>query len=163
MIKAIFATDIQGGMGYKGSLPWPHDREDLLSFKQITSGHIVVMGSNTWSDPVMPKPLPNRTCIVVTNQDVKKFNQAHEVISGPWLKESLEMLSQHNPDKTIWIIGGGKLLLSCRPYIKEINLTTFMTEYNCDVKLDIKEYLQGFGKNTESFGRNKIFTTWTRI
>jgi len=163
LIKAIFATDLQGGMGYQNSLPWPHDKEDLKYFKQTTTGDIVVMGSNTWLDPMMPKPLPNRTCIVVTNQDIKLFNQAHEVIAGTWLKESLEMLDQHNPDKTIWIIGGAKLLMSCHPYIKEINLTTFMTEYNCDVKLNMAEYLVGFGKSTEAFGRNKIYATWTRL
>lgn len=163
MIKAIFATDLQGGMGYQNSLPWPHDKEDLRNFKQTTTGNIVVMGSNTWLDPMMPKPLPNRTCVVVTNQDVKQFDRAHEVIAGTWLKESLEMLDQHNPDKTIWIIGGAKLLMSCRPYIKEINLTTFMTEYNCDVKLNMAEYLMGFGKMTEAFGRNKIYSTWTKL
>jgi dihydrofolate reductase len=162
VIKAIFATDVQGGMGYNGSLPWPYDKQDLQNFKNATSRHIVVMGTNTWLDPMMPKPLPNRTCVVVTNQSVDQFPLAHEVIAGPWLKESLEMLEQHNPDKTIWIIGGGKLLMSCRPYIKEINLTTFMTEYECDVKLNMLEYLEGFNKNTEAFGRNKIFTTWTR-
>jgi dihydrofolate reductase len=163
LIKAIFATDLQGGMGYQNSLPWPHDKEDLRNFKQTTTDNIVVMGSNTWIDPMMPKPLPNRTCVVVTNQDVKIFDKAHEVIAGTWLKESLEMLDQHNPDKTIWVIGGAKLLMSCRPYVKEINLTTFMTEYNCDVKLNMAEYLVGFGKMTEEFGRNKIYSTWTRL
>lgn len=150
-------------MGYQNSLPWPHDKEDLRNFKQTTTDNIVVMGSNTWIDPMMPKPLPNRTCVVVTNQDVKIFDKAHEVIAGTWLKESLEMLDQHNPDKTIWVIGGAKLLMSCRPYVKEINLTTFMTEYNCDVKLNMAEYLVGFGKMTEEFGRNKIYSTWTRL
>jgi len=162
LIKAIFATDLQGGMGNQGSLPWPHDKEDLGRFKEETTGHIIVMGSNTWLDPMMPKPLPNRTCIVVTNQDVKQFNKAHEVIAGTWLKESLEMLEQHNPDKTIWIIGGAKLLMSCRPYICEINLTTFMTEYNCDVKLEMSEFLKSFNKTAESFGRNKIYSTWAK-
>lgn len=162
MIKAIFATDLQGGMGYQNSLPWPHDKEDLRHFKEATLGNIVIMGSNTWLDPKMPKPLPNRTCVVVTNQDIKLFNQAHEVIAGTWLKESLEMLDQHNPDKTIWIIGGAKLLMSCRTYIKEINLTTFMTEYNCDVTLNMAEYLRGFNKCTESFGRDKIYSTWVK-
>ena len=162
MIKAIFATDLQGGMGYQNSLPWPHDKEDLKYFKQTTTGHIVVMGSNTWLDPMMPKPLPNRTCVVVTNQDIKQFNRAHEVIAGSWLKESLEMLEQHNPSQIVWIIGGAKLLMSCLPYIKEINLTTFMTEYNCDVTLNMAEFLKPFNKTTESFGRNKIYSTWKR-
>jgi dihydrofolate reductase len=162
VIKAIFATDIQGGMGNNGSLPWPYDREDLQNFKEATSGHIVVMGTNTWQDTMMPKPLPNRTCVVVTNQSVDQFPQAHEVIAGSWLKESLEMLEQHNPDKTIWIIGGAKLLMSCLPYIKQITHTMFMTEYDCDVKINLTDVFKDFVKVTESYGRNKVYTTWVR-
>ena len=149
-------------MGNQGSLPWPHDKEDLQNFKRETTGHIVVMGSNTWLDPMMPKPLPNRTCVVVSNQDIKQFNQAHEIIAGHCLKESLEMLEQHNPDKIVWIIGGSKMLMSCHPYISEIILTTFMKEYDCDVKLNMVEFLKDFNKNTESVGRNKTYSTWAR-
>jgi dihydrofolate reductase len=162
MIKAIFATDLQGGMGNNGSLPWPHDKEDLKRFKDITTGHIVVMGANTWCDPFMPKPLPNRTCVVVTNQPVSNFNQAHEVISGVWLKESLMLLEQHNPDKTVWIIGGAKLLLSCRSFIKEIHLTTFMKDYQCDVILDMLEYLKDFNQISTDYGRNKTYSIWVK-
>jgi dihydrofolate reductase len=162
MIKAIFATDLQGGVGNKGSLPWPHDKEDLKNFREATTGHIVIMGSNTWLDPMMPKPLPNRTCIVVSNQSVDHFKQAQEVIAGNWLKESLSYLEQHNPNKIIWIIGGAKLLASCRDYIKEINLTTFMSEYDCDVKLDMIAYLKSFTCIEESYGRNKTYSTWVR-
>lgn len=162
MIKAIFATDIQGGMGYKSSLPWPYDKEDLQHFKEATSGHIVVMGSNTWLDPAMPKPLPNRTCVVVTNQDIKKFNRAQEVIAGDCLKESLQLLENNNPDKTIWIIGGAKLLMSCLPYIKQITHTMFMTEYECDVTINLNDVFDNFYKVTESYGRNKVYTTWIR-
>lgn len=162
MIKAIFATDTQGGMGRNGTLPWPYDKEDLQNFKQATLGHIVVMGSNTWLDPMMPKPLPNRTCVVVTNQNVELFKQAHEVIAGDWLAESLQMLESHNPNKTIWVIGGAKLLTSCMPYINEINHTMFMTEYDCDVKIDIVNIFKNFNCTTEAYGRNKVFTTWVR-
>lgn len=162
MIKAIFATDLQGGVGNKGSLPWPHDKEDLKRFREATTGHLVVMGSNTWLDPMMPKPLPNRTCIVVSNQNIDNFKQAHEVIAGNWLNESLRYLEQHNPNRTIWIIGGAKLLASCRDYIKEINLTTFMSEYDCDVTLDMIAYLKSFACVEESYGRNKTYSTWVR-
>lgn len=149
-------------MGNNGSLPWPYDKEDLRNFKEATIGDIVVMGSNTWSDPMMPKPLPNRTCIVVTNQHINNFSQAHEIIAGKWLTESLQYLRDHNPKKTIWIIGGAKLLVSCKPFIEEIHHTMFMTEYNCDVKLDLVEYLSSFNKVSEGWGRNKTFTTWIK-
>ena len=70
MINAIFAVDSQGGLGKNGSLPWPKNSEDLRWFKQNTLGHIVVMGGNTWRDPLMPKPLPGRINVVITSQTV---------------------------------------------------------------------------------------------
>lgn len=162
MIKAIFATDNQGGLGKNGTLPWPRDREDLTRFKELTTGHLVVMGSNTWLDPMMPKPLPNRTCVVVSNQSIELFSQAHEVIRGEWLKESLKYLLEHNPKKTVWIIGGAKLLTSCFEFVEQIELTTFMEDYNCDVRLNMAEYLKDFNQSCHSYGRNKIYTSWIR-
>ena len=70
MIKAIFAVDVWGGMGYNGSLPWPHHREDFQYFKDQTTDHIVVMGLRTWVDPKMPNPLTIRICYVSTNRQV---------------------------------------------------------------------------------------------
>ena len=163
MIKAIFATDLQGGIGRNGSLPWPHDKEDLRHFREHTTGHIVVMGSNTWLDPMMPKPLPNRTNVVVTNQSVDLFREHAEVVIGAELRPSLQVLENQNPGKIIWIIGGAKLLKSCHPYIKEIYLTTFCDNFNCDVTIDMNEYLKNFNPCTESYGRNKIYTKWQRF
>lgn len=162
MIKAIFATDRAGGIGYRGSLPWPHDKEDLKRFKDLTTGHIVVIGSKTWIDPMLPKPLPNRTCVVVSNQSVSNFPLADEVISGHWLPQSLALLEDINPNKDIWIIGGAQLLTSCKTLIEKIELTTFMCEYSCDVKLNLVDFLEGFNKEQESFGRNKIYTKWSK-
>jgi dihydrofolate reductase len=162
LIKAIFATDIQGGIGRNGSLPWPHDKEDLKYFKELTTNHIVVMGSNTWQDPKMPKPLPNRMNVVVTNQDINLFKDHAEVVVGSELAPSLEVLQHQNPKKIVWIIGGAKLLRSCHPYISEIYLTTFMTDFNCDVQIDMNRFLDEFIKVSEHYGRNKIFTKWTR-
>lgn len=162
MIKAIFATDIEGGMGKNGTLPWPFDKEDMKRFKDETTGHIVVMGSNTWLDPMMPKPLPRRKCIVVSNQPVEMFKEADDVIAGFWLRNSLEYLLDHYKGLDIWIIGGAKLLMSCRPYIQEIHLTTFMQDYDCDVKIYLDDYLKDFTRHNEWFGRNKTNSIWTR-
>ena len=71
MIKAIFATDKFGGMGFNGTLPWPHHSEDLSYFREQTKGHIVVMGRNTWDDPKMPKPLKDREVYVATHKPLK--------------------------------------------------------------------------------------------
>ena len=162
MIKAIFAVDLEGGLGKDGSLPWPHDKQDMQWFSTNTKGHVVVMGSNTWCDPKMPKPLQERHCAVVTNQDVSKFTEANDVICGDALIPSLELLKLHHPKKDIWIIGGAKLIESTKHLFQQIYLTTFYDNYNCDVKINVVELLKPFSMQYESYGKNKIFSVWKR-
>ena len=163
MIKAIFAVDLQGGMGKNGSLPWPHDKEDKQWFKRATTDHVVVMGSNTWVDPAMPKPLPNRHCVVVTNQNVELFPEAHDVIAGTVLQESISVLASQHPNKTVWIIGGAKLINSTKHLFEEIHLTLFYDDFDCDVKIDYKDLLKNFAMQYETYGKNKIFSVWKRV
>ena len=70
MIKAIFAVDQYGGMGYNGGLPWPHNKADLEHFKKLTFGHVLVMGRRSWADPKLPKPLEGRTVYVASQKPV---------------------------------------------------------------------------------------------
>lgn len=162
MIKAIFAVDQNGGLGNAGSLPWPHDKQDMQWFSSNTRGHIVVMGSNTWLDPKMPKPLPERHCVVVTNQPVENFVGAHDIIYGNALIPSLTVLAEQNPTKDIWIIGGAKLIESTKHLFEKIYLTTFYDNYNCDTFIDIKNLLSNYITDHESYGRNKIFSVWNK-
>jgi dihydrofolate reductase len=162
VIKAIFATDLSGGLGKAGTLPWPHDREDMQWFRNATLGHVVVMGSNTWADETMPKPLPGRHTVVVTNQDIKLFPDAHDVIAGSMLMPSLQVLALNHQGKDIWIIGGAKLIHSTKHLFDQIYLTTFHDSYDCDVVLDMQKLLQDFNFQYESYGTNKIFSVWHR-
>ena len=162
MIKAIFATDLQGGMGKAGSLPWPHDKEDMQWFKNATRDHVVVMGSNTWLDPAMPKPLPSRHCVVVTKQDVSLFPAAQDVIVGAELLPSLQVLALNHPKKDIWIIGGAKLIASTQHLFQQIHHTLFYEDYGCDVIIDYKKVLESFDMQYESYGKNKIFSVWNK-
>jgi len=160
MIKAIFAVDRNGGLGHGGTLPWPHDKQDMQWFSSNTRNHIVVMGSNTWLDPKMPKPLPDRHCCVVTNQPVDGFRDAHTIIHGNYIEQSLAVIKAQNSDKDIWIIGGGKLINSTKHLFKEIYLTVFDDDYNCDVSIDVVELLQNFQMDWETYGKDKVFQVW---
>jgi len=162
MIKAIFAVDRDGGIGQGGSLPWPHDKQDMQWFSNNTRNHIVVMGSNTWLDPKMPKPLPDRTCCVVTNQPVDNFRDSHYVINGNFIEQSLAVLKANNPEKDIWIIGGAKLISSTKNLFEQIYLTVFDDNYNCDVSVDVVELLQNFQMDWETYGKDKLFQVWKR-
>ena len=160
MIKAIFAVDRNGGIGQSGSLPWPHDKQDMQWFSSNTRNHIVVMGSNTWLDPKMPKPLPDRTCCVVTNQPVENFRDTHYVIHGKFIEQSLAVIKAQNPNKDIWIIGGAKLINSTKHLFKEIYITVFDHDYNCDVHVDVVELLKDFQMDWETYGKDKTFQVW---
>jgi dihydrofolate reductase len=160
MIKAIFAVDRQGGMGKNGSLPWGYDKEDMQWFRNATTDQIVVMGANTWLDPIMPKPLANRHCVVVTNQPIDRFPEAHDVIVGSMLLPSLRFLQNDRPDKDIWIIGGAKLINNTQHLFQQIHLTVFDDQFDCDVSINHHELLKRFDLYYETYSKNKIFSVW---
>jgi len=141
MIKAIFAVDYWGGMGNKGTLPWPHHTEDLQYFKEQTENQIVVMGRRTWDDPKMPKPLPNRYTCVVTHRPIIGYGVRS--ISGD-IKEHLLNIEKSNPKKTIWIIGGPEILMSHRYMFDEVHVSHFKGQYHSDTQIDLKKFLTVF-------------------
>src|SRR5439155_16374461 len=61
--QAIAAMSENRVIGAGNKIPW-HLPEDFKWFKQMTTGHIVVMGRKTFES--LGKPLPNRTTIVLS-------------------------------------------------------------------------------------------------
>ena len=108
MIKAILACDDEGGVSKDGTLPWPHNSTDLQWFKNNTAGHVVVMGSTTWDDPHMPRPLPKRTNVLVTTRK-DDYPGADTYISGD-LVSGLKLLELNYPSLITWVIGGPNIV-----------------------------------------------------
>ena len=160
MINAIFAVDSQGGLGKNGSLPWPKNSEDLRWFKQNTLGHIVVMGGNTWRDPLMPKPLPGRTNVVITSQPI---DTEGVIVYNDNITQSIEQLQQSNPDKNVFIIGGATLLTSTWNIIDRVVLTQFSENYDCDVSLNIDDYLGNFIMIEQTQTDSGRYSIWHKV
>lgn len=139
MIKSILAVDYYGGMGFNGSLPWPHNPEDLRHFQQLTHNHVVVMGRKTWDDPKMPKPLNNRTVYVATSRPTMHAS----VINGDIRQHVLDLERRHS-DKIIWVIGGPEIILSCQDIFDAIHVSHIKGSYRSDTKIDLKVLLRGF-------------------
>ena len=139
MINAIFAVDFNGGMGFNGTLPWPHNSEDLKHFQGLTTNHVVVCGRRTWDDPKMPKPLPNRAVYVATHRPV-----SYAVGFSGDVQENLLKIESEHPNKKIFVIGGVKLLESAKPLLERIYLTHFKGSYKVDTRIYLKEFLAGF-------------------
>lgn len=137
MIRSIFSVDQRGGLGNKGSLPWANDPEDMAWFREATKGHVVVMGRKTWDDPAMPKPLPNRTCVVFTSR--KFVPHAHVVTGDP--VAVVRGLQETYPTKDIWIIGGADLLVQTKDLCDEMWIAHRKGAYYTDVRMDMHKYL----------------------
>jgi len=140
MINALFAVDQNGGMGFNGGLPWPHNSEDLANFKRLTTDHVVVMGRRSWDDPKMPKPLKDRTVYVVSNRLIA--DSVHQ-ISGN-IREEVLKIEQLHPDKTIWIVGGPAIIEACESILDRIHLTHFKGAFKIDTRIDLRRLLLGF-------------------
>lgn len=134
MIRAIIAADINNGIGKNGTLPWPHNSADLKWFKQCTNNSVVVMGRGTWEDPKMPKPLPNRYNVVVSNSYIPE---------GPNLiirrEDNIKDILNSFVDD-VWIIGGAKLINSTKQLCSEIWVSRIKGDYNCDTFINLSGF-----------------------
>lgn len=137
MIKAIMAVDEEWGVGKNGTLPWPANKEDLLQFKNKTTGHIVIMGSRTWDDPCFPAPLKNRVNVVVTS-DPSRFQDGSTLTTNDPIK-TIKELEERLPEKDIWIIGGPNLINQLWDLIEEFHLTVVSGKYGCDKYLEFPQ------------------------
>ena len=98
-------------IGKNGKLPW-HIPEDLARFKQLTTGHTVIMGRKTFDS--LDKPFPNRVNIVITS------NVINGVKSYPSLEFALQAL---NNEKEVFVIGGGRVYTDALRFADELRLT----------------------------------------
>lgn len=101
MIHLLVAKSDNNVIGQDNQLIW-HLPNDLKHFKEITTGHPIIMGRKTFES--IGRILPNRTNIIITrnrNYSIENAKVAHS------LNEALELAKEI--DKNIFIIGGGKI------------------------------------------------------
>lgn len=103
-IAIIVALDEQNGIGRDGGLLC-HLPADLKHFKELTTGHVIIMGRKTYES--LPKgALPNRTNIVITSDRSENYPGCIVVRS---IEEALTHCEQ---EEIAFIIGGGQLYRS---------------------------------------------------
>ncbi len=136
----IAAHDQHHIIGYDGEIPWKIS-EDLRRFRDLTTGHIVIMGRKTFQS--ISKPLNNRINIVITREPEKLYPFKNVIyISLEELDETLKDLYQmeEHKNKKTFVIGGSEiyneLINECDTmYITEVN-----RPYNNKKLLDPSKY-----------------------
>lgn len=123
MITLIAAAAENNALGKDNDLLW-HLPEDFKRFKQITSGHYIIMGRKTFES--FPKPLPNRTHIIITRQE-------EYLVDGCLVVHSLEKALEIAPqNEEIFIIGGAQIYKQALPFADKIDLTRVHIELDAD-------------------------------
>ena len=91
MLTIIAAASENNALGKDNQLVW-HLPDDFKRFKSLTSGHYIVMGRKTFES--FPKPLPNRTHIIITRQ--KDYEAPEGAPRGPLpLGVGLDQVVEH--------------------------------------------------------------------
>lgn len=115
MLSIIVAVADDGAIGQKQELLC-HLPKDMHRFRELTTGHTVIMGRNTYES--LPKgALPDRRNIVLTRQPGAAF-------PGCIVCHSLdEALEAANAAEKIYIIGGAHVYKAALPIADRIDLT----------------------------------------
>ena len=100
-----------------------HLPNDLKHFKEITSGHTVVMGRKTYDS--VGKPLPNRRNIIITRQNI--------TVNGCEVVNSIEAaLGLCKNEAEVFIVGGAEIYKQSMKLTDRIYLTIVHKEFKGD-------------------------------
>jgi len=121
-----------------------HLPNDLKRFKEITSGHTIIMGRNTLLS--LPKwPLPNRRHIVITDKPDDQFSGCETVFS---IDEAVEKVKGEDE---AFIIGGGMIYRQFFPLAGKLYLTLVNKPFDADVYFPEIDYAQWEEVKREDF------------
>ncbi len=137
MTTIVVAMGKNNEIGADNSLLW-HLPKDLKHFKEITSGHPVIMGRKTYES--IGKPLPNRTNIVVSRK--KDWFEEGILIVGS-IKEALKFAKKI--DENIFVIGGGNIYEQTIDLADKLEVTHVDASLNADTffpKIDLKVWVK---------------------
>ena len=121
MIALVVAHSANRVIGRDGGLPW-HLPGDLRRFRELTTGHTVVMGRRTYESlPDAFRPLPGRRNVVLSSDPAYRADGA-EVVRD--LDSAL--------DGRCFVIGGGTVYAQALPHAQRVYATELEAEIEGD-------------------------------
>jgi dihydrofolate reductase len=141
IVSIIVATAKNNAIGKDNKLLW-YLPKDLKHFKDVTTGHTVIMGRKTFDS--VGKPLPNRRNIILTQQDIEiegcevtnSFDSAFELCEG---------------EEEVFIIGGANIYRQGLPLTDRIYLTLIDEDFDGDTFFPVIDDAEWEVKEREDF------------
>jgi len=159
MITMIAAAGKNNELGKDNDLVW-HLPDDFKRFKQLTTGHHIIMGRKTFES--FPIPLPNRTHIVITRD--KEYQKEGAIV----VHSIDEALIKSSVDEQPFVVGGGEIYSLAIEVADVIELTRVHGSFDADTffpEIDQTKWelvTEVFHDSDERHDYSFTFETWKR-
>jgi dihydrofolate reductase len=154
-VTIVAAVARNGVIGVDGGLPWLLP-DDLRRFKELTMGHVLVMGRRTWES--IGHPLPGRTTVVVTRRPGWRPG-FDEVITAGGVAEAVAVASEL--DDAVFVVGGAQVYADALPLADRLELTWVEAEPVGDTRFPDVEWTDWDEVRREE-GEGAIYVTYVR-
>ncbi len=125
MLSIIVAKAKNNIIGKDNKLLWKLPA-DLQRFKELTTGHIIIMGRKTFES--LGRVLPNRKHIVFTqNPDFKVNDENVQVVHS-----MLEIQEYIESEEECFVIGGAMIYNLLMPYVNKMYITQIDKDFEGD-------------------------------
>ena len=162
MLSIIVAKAKNNIIGKDNKLVW-HLPEDLRHFKELTTGHKIIMGRKTFES--LGRVLPNRKHIIFSqNPDFKVKDENVEVVHS-----LLQIQELVEGEEEAFVIGGAMIYNFLMPYVKKMYVTQIDQEFDGDAFFPVisentwKEVSREKGTKNQENNLDYEFVTYERI
>lgn len=161
MLSIVVAKAKNNIIGKDNKMIW-HLPADLKHFKELTTGHTIIMGRKTFES--LGRPLPNRKHIIFSqNPDLKLNYENVEVVHS--LLQIQELIEGK---EEAFVIGGAMIYNFLMPYVKKMYVTEIEKEFEGDAffpRIDEKIWKETSREKGIQDDKNKLeyyFITYER-
>lgn len=160
LISIICAMDEGRGIGKDDRIPW-HLKKDLIRLRDMTKGHLVILGRNSYDSMAgyydkSGRDMPGKEYIVLTRN--KNFTSVrNNTFTASSVDEALDRAKQSG-EKEVYVIGGETIFKQMMQYTDRLYLTIVKGKFDCDTFFpDYSDFKKVISKEIDS-DEGLIFT-----
>lgn len=149
MIKLIYASDLNGGIGFENKLLTKLN-EDLYFFKEKTKNHTVIMGRKTFES--LPFVLPKRKNVIISSN----YSYEHPNV---YIFNNLMSAINYFKNEEIFIIGGAQIYNEClkNNIVDVVYQTLILNRFESDAKISDSFIFENFNLvSSNTFFKNNL-------
>ncbi len=160
MLSIIVAKAKNNVIGKNNKIIW-NLPEDLKKFKELTTGHTIIMGRKTFES--IGRVLPNRKHIIFSqNPDFKVNDENVEIVHS-----MLQIQEYIEDDNENFVIGGAMIYNLLMPYVKKMYVTQINKEFDGDtffprIDEEVWNVVEKVSKRDENSNLDYEYVTYER-